>query len=81
MALSEVDNITEGRASSFPRLRMFVPVLLAGAAQLLKAVSRKTAGKRGPLDTSQRGRPSPPISIFLGCRAGRSMECPCKARL
>ena len=51
MALSEVDNIIEGRASSFPRLRMFVPVLLAGAAQSLKAVCRKAAGKKGSLST------------------------------
>lgn len=41
MALSEGNNSIEGEVSSFPRLRMFVPVLLAGAAKLLKA-----AGKR-----------------------------------
>jgi hypothetical protein len=29
MALSEGNNSIEGEASSFPRLRMFVPVLLA----------------------------------------------------
>jgi hypothetical protein len=43
MALSEGNNSIEGEASSFPRLRMFVPVLLAGAAKLLKAAGKRAA--------------------------------------